>query len=161
MESKTINLQRHNFDAHLTLSKFPDLSADVLASVLNAEALDSTFLSSTSAKSKSLDFTAFSNLDIGTREVWDGLMGRTAPAVSEASSLCSSVTPGIEAIQTTTLYSLCNKQACLYENKEHESHGFCFTRTAIKTKRRLFLKLKATKQTISPLQLLLRFSIKN
>lgn len=75
----------------------------MLANILSAEALDSTFLSSTSAKSKSLAFTAFSNLDTGAREVWDGLVGRTEPTAHKFSSWCSSVTPGITVTQTLAL----------------------------------------------------------
>lgn len=84
----------YNIFTHLTPSKFLELSAEVLASVLNAEALDSTFLRFISAKSKSLAFMEFSNLETGAREVWDGLMGRTMAADSGASSRCLSLIPG-------------------------------------------------------------------
>lgn len=85
---------------YLTPSKFLDLSAEELASVLTVEALDSTLLSSNSAKSKSLAFTAFRSLETGAREVWDGLMGRTMAADNGASSRCPSLIPENSSMKT-------------------------------------------------------------
>lgn len=89
-----------NISSYLTPSKFLDLSAEELASVLSAEALDSTFLSSNSAKSKSLTLTAFRSLETGAREVWAGLMGRTMAADNGASSQCLSVIPENSSMKT-------------------------------------------------------------
>ena len=89
-----------NIFSYLTPSKFLDLSAEELATVLDAEALDSTFRSSNSAKSKSLVFTAFRSLETGAREVWDGLMGRTMAADNGTSSQCLSVIPENSSMRT-------------------------------------------------------------
>lgn len=78
---------------HLTPSTSRVLSAQLFARVLKADALDSTFLISLSTSSKSLPFTAFSSLDTGAREDWDGLIGRTTPADSDDSFLFPSPIP--------------------------------------------------------------------
>ena len=78
---------------HLNPSTSRVLSAQLFARVLKADALDSTFLISLSTSSKSLPFTAFSSLDTGAREDWDGLIGRTTPADSDESFLLPSPIP--------------------------------------------------------------------
>ena len=91
---------------HLNPSTSRVLSAQLFARVLKADALDSTFLISLPTSSKSLPFTAFSSLDTGAREDWDGLIGRTTPADSDDSSLLPSPIPEGKKVNKLTLDGL-------------------------------------------------------